>query len=79
MCIKYVIIGSIMIISLIILISRRVFKSRVLSYSPNILLSNFADIKLFNIKINSFISNYISNFAYSPPVCSIKHMSIYDF
>ncbi len=39
MCIKYVIIGSIIIISLIILISRRVFKSRVLSYSPNILLA----------------------------------------
>lgn len=49
MWIKYVIIGSI-IISLIILISRRVYKSRVLSYSPNIFLANFADIKLFNIK-----------------------------
>ncbi len=39
MWIKYVIIGSILIISLIILISRRVIKSRVLSYSPNILLT----------------------------------------
>ncbi len=39
MWLKYVIIGSILIISLIILISRRVIKSRVLSYSPNILLT----------------------------------------